>query len=202
MVKSEIDPTFNSRLKIIGVMGSGTDPHRSLSLPLGRLIAELGCHLLTGGGEGAMEAVSDAFFHVPNRKGKVIGIIRAGSTEHLGPDKKLRHYKSFGPPNPWVEIPIFTHLPLSGSEGKEDLSRNHINVLSSDVVIALPGEAGTLSEVELAIEYQWPLILFLGADTVNGRCAASFQTGYSRSIQIAANIGEVEEKLRGFLEMK
>ena len=199
MVKSEIDPTFNSRLKIIGVMGSGTNPHRTLSLPLGRMIAKLGCHLLTGGGEGVMEAVSEAFFHASDRKGQVIGVIRAGSTEHLGPEKKLRHYKLFGPPNPWVEIPIFTHLPHSGSEGKEDLSRNHINVLSSDVVIVLPGESGTLSEVELAIEYQWPLILFLGAETINGRQAASFQRDYPGSIQIAADVGEVERKLKSFL---
>ncbi len=180
-------------------MGSGTNPHHALSQPLGRLIGELGCHLLTGGGEGVMEAVSETFFHVPDRKGKVIGIIRAGSTEHLGPERKPRHYKSFGPPNPWVEIPIFTHLPHSGSEGKEDLSRNHINVLSSDVIVALPGEAGTLSEVELTVEYQRPLILFLGADTINGRNAASFEREYSDSIQIAADVGEVEAKLRGFL---
>jgi len=30
-------------------------------------------------------------------------------------------------------------------------SRNHINILSSDVVIALPGSKGTYSEVMLAI---------------------------------------------------
>jgi hypothetical protein len=66
-----------------------------------------------------------------------------------------------GYPNPWVEIPIFTHLPLSGSQGTELLSRNHINVLSSDVIVALPGGPGTVSEVDLAKRYQRPVIAFL-----------------------------------------
>ena len=30
------------------------------------------------------------------------------------------------------------------------MSRNHVNVLSSDVVVALPGGPGTLSELRLA----------------------------------------------------
>ena len=44
------------------------------------------------------------------------------------------------------------------------MSRNHINVLSSDVIVALPGDAGTLSEVELAVRYERPLIAFVESD--------------------------------------
>lgn len=43
-----------------------------------------------------------------------------------------------------------THLPLSGPFGTEDRSRNHISILSSDVVVALPGGDGTSSELQLA----------------------------------------------------
>ena len=64
-----------------------------------------------------------------------------------------------GYPNPWVELAIRTHLDARGDDGSGIRSRNHINILSADVVIALPGSSGTASEVELAIRYGRPLIL-------------------------------------------
>jgi predicted Rossmann-fold nucleotide-binding protein len=33
-------------------------------------------------------------------------------------------------------------------------SRNHINVLSSNFIIALPGHEGTISELTLSLKYQ------------------------------------------------
>ncbi len=63
-----------------------------------------------------------------------------------------------------VEIPVQTHLPLSGERGTEPLSRNHINVLTADVVVALSGDAGTLSEVQLALKYERPVIAFVESD--------------------------------------
>ena len=59
-----------------------------------------------------------------------------------------------------MEIPIATHLPFSGEQGTEVRSRNHINVLSADAIIVLPGGAGTASEVDLAIKYRKPLAAF------------------------------------------
>jgi predicted Rossmann-fold nucleotide-binding protein len=38
----------------------------------------------------------------------------------------------------------------SGDEGRDTLSRNHINALTADLVVVLPGGSGTLSELELA----------------------------------------------------
>src|ERR671934_202021 len=67
-----------------------------------------------------------------------------------------------GYPNAWVDVAIRTHLPKRGAEGADVLSRNHINVLSADVVIALPGGPGTRTEVQLALRYGRPLIAFLG----------------------------------------
>ena len=61
-----------------------------------------------------------------------------------------------GYPNQWVEVPIQTHLPLSGNEGTQPMSRNHLIILSADAVIALPGGAGTSSEVQLAGQYGRP----------------------------------------------
>ena len=102
-----------------------------------------------------MAAVSKSFHDTPNRRGLVIGILPS--------DESLVNPKD-GYPNQWVEIPVQTHLPLSGEHCTQPLSRNHINVLTSDVVVALPGEAGTLSEVELAVMYERPVIAFIEAD--------------------------------------
>ena len=139
------------RRTVIGVMGSGTDEHADLAEPLGRWLATRGYDLLTGAGPGVMSAVSRAFSEVPGRRGIVLGIVPAGRPDGLYP-------------NPWVEIPIFTHLSGQGGPlGSE--SRNHINVLSSDVIVALPGAVGTQAEIELAVRYEKAIIAYWPAAT-------------------------------------
>ena len=137
-------------------MGSGSARHAHLAEPLGRALARIGVHLLTGGGAGVMESVSRAFSAVPGREGLVIGILPAGDTR---PDRDADPGTPPGYPNPRVELAIRTHLDARGDDGSGIRSRNHINILSSDVVIALPGSSGTASETELAIRYRRPLIL-------------------------------------------
>ncbi len=134
----------SSRRPIIGVMGSGTDPHAELARPLGAWIAERGFHLLTGGGRGVMTSVASAYCAVAGRRGKSIGVLPAG--------RPPGDY-----PNPFVEIPIVTHLDGKGGAASSS-SRNHINVLSSAVIVALPGGTGTHSEVDLAARYGRPVI--------------------------------------------
>lgn len=131
-------------------MGSGAVEHRERAEPLGRWLAGREVHLLTGGGGGVMTSVSRAFHLVPDRAGLVIGVL---------PSREGRPPPGY--PNPWVEVPILTHLPLSGTRGTEAGSRNHINVLSSDVIVALPGSAGTASEVRLALAYGRPIVAYL-----------------------------------------
>lgn len=143
-----------TRIPIVGVIGSGTHEHRSRANEVGRWLAVEGVHLLTGGGQGVMAAVSRAFQNAPGRRGLVIGIIPCGDNAAL---------PKTGYPNQWVDLPIYTHLPLSGASGTERLSRNHINVLSSNVIIALPGGRGTASEVQLALDYKRPIIAYVGA---------------------------------------
>ena len=144
-----------SRLPVVGVMGSGSRPYRERSSALGRWLAECGVHLLTGGGGGVMAAVSKSFYDTPNRRGLVLGILPC--------DESLEKPKS-GYPNQWVEIPVLTNLPSSGERGTAPTSRNHINALTSDVIVALPGDAGTLSEVRLAVRYGRPIIAFVESD--------------------------------------
>jgi uncharacterized protein (TIGR00725 family) len=137
----------------IGVMGSGTDEHDDLARIVGEMLADAGVNLLTGGGRGVMLSVSRAFTRHPHRRGICIGIIPCASESDRGSPKD-------GYPNEFVELAIYTHLPYSGARGSHDLSRNHINILSSAAIIALPGEAGTASEVALALRYGKPVIAF------------------------------------------
>ena len=102
-----------------------------------------------------MAAVSKSFYETPHRRGLVIGILPC--------DESLQRPKR-GYPNQWVEIPILTHLPSSGERGTETMSRNHINILTADVIVALPGDAGTGSEVRLAVRYKRPVIAFVESD--------------------------------------
>ena len=105
-----------------------------------------------------MSAVSEAFCEVPQRRGLVIGVLPGVELE-FEPVSPVASRPGY--PNPWVEISISTHLPLSGRRGLDPLSRNHINVLSSAVLVALPGGAGTASEVALALRYHRPVIAYL-----------------------------------------
>lgn len=164
------------RLPIVGILGSGTERHETLAGPLGNWLATQPVHLLTGGGQGVMAEVSRAFAEVTPRQGSVIGILPAGS-DGIG--------SRSGYPNQWVEIPIITHLPLSGAEGASPMSRNHINILSCSCLVALPGSAGTQSEIALALRYRRPIILF-------GPMPGTWQTEFSE-LAITAELEPVKQ---------
>jgi len=134
------------RRPVVGVMGSGDDPHVEIAEPLGRAIARSGWNLLTGGGGGVMTSVARGFTGRHPRAGVHLGILRGDAAGEPLP----------GYPNEFVEIPIATHLP--GGELESD-SRNHLNILSSTVVLALPGRVGTRAEIELSIRYGRPVAL-------------------------------------------
>ncbi len=138
--------------KLIAVIGSGSDRQPHLSTPLGRRLAEKGYSLINGGGGGVMAETAKAFIKVENRKGLVVGVIP--SANPCGTAEERKRYKPPpGYPNACTELIIRTHLHLSKTMGKDTASRNHIIVLSSDHVVALPGGPGTRSEVELALDY-------------------------------------------------
>ncbi len=100
-----------------------------------------------------MEAVSRGFCQTPEREGLCLGVLPCRDEDQWTPPP--------GYPNPYVEIPIQTHLWLSGTQGEHIASRNPINVLSSDAVIVLHGQAGTISEARLAQRAGRPIALFL-----------------------------------------
>lgn len=195
MNKAKYEPNFLGRRKIVGVMGGSTD-YPELTAPLGRVIAKLGCHLLTGAGDGVMAGVSESFSVYENREGLVIGIIRAA------PDWVSRHRRDpreYAPNkvNCWVEVPIYTHLHLSSADLE---SRNHINVLTADVVVVLPGKEGTESEVELAMQYGTPVIFFLGRGRVNNNDPSYYTKHFPQGrALVAADITQVEEAISTYI---
>lgn len=159
------------RSKTIGVMGSGKQPWIELTAPLGHALAVAGYHLLTGGGQGVMWSVSEAFCAVPQRVGRSIGVVPTQAIEcndnetliaengHAVVGKGYRPLPGY--PNPFAEIAIVSPLPRHLPDAPPGtLSRNSINVLSSDVIVALPGSHGTRDEVRLAVQYGKPVILF------------------------------------------
>jgi uncharacterized protein (TIGR00725 family) len=174
-VRAELSPTT------VGVFGSGTDPHEELSREVGRALAEMGVNLLTGGGGGVMRSVSEAFTQAARTRGICIGIIPCASEEDR---KSAKH----GYPNQFIELAIYTHLPHSGERGADDLSRNHINVLSCAAIVALPGNAGTASEVSLAIRYHKPVIAYSRDETLIGN--------FPKSVRRVASIDDVKRFLR------
>ena len=173
--------TEHRRRPVVGVMGSSSQAYEDLAGPLGRWLATLGVHLLTGGGVGTMEAVSRAFAEVQPRDGLVVGVLPADLPDGIAVPRA-------GYPNASVELAIFTHLPLSGISGTDLRSRNHINILSSDVVIVLPGNEGTESEMTLSVRYEKPVIAYFGDHKVDWQPPDS--------VTVARTLAEVERFVR------
>ncbi len=185
------------RLPIVGVMGSGGDPHAELAAPLGAWIARAGCHLLTGGGSGVMAAAATAFCSVPGRRGLSIGIVRSGEAPRPDPATGLLRHRPRQ--NEWLEIAIQTHLHTSDTSIH---SRNHLNVLTADALVVLPGNAGTASEIQLAAQYGREAVLFLGTEgRVQGRAAADLarDPALARWVTVAASLEEVAAAVHDIL---
>jgi uncharacterized protein (TIGR00725 family) len=115
-------------------MGGGTasDETAAAARVLGTLIAEQGWTLLTGGRDcGVMRAATEG---ARAANGLVIGVLPDDTTAQM---------------TPGVDIPILT--------GMGD-ARNVVNVLSSRVVIAMQGGAGTVSEIAHALKLGRPVV--------------------------------------------
>lgn len=126
---------------IIGVMGPGanaTPLDLEYAYELGKLIAQQGWVLLTGGrNAGVMDAAS---IGAKAANGLTVGIIPTNDTNTLSEG---------------VDIAIVTDMGNA---------RNNINVLSSDIVIACGMGAGTASEVALALKGNKKVILLNNAE--------------------------------------
>ncbi len=119
---------------IIGVMGGGANNPEveAAAEEMGRFIAEAGYVLLTGGRDcGVMAAASRG---ASEAGGLVVGVL---------PSEGL--------------VGVAPHVDIAIATGMGD-ARNVVNVLSSRVVIAMKGGAGTISEVAHALKLGRPVI--------------------------------------------
>lgn len=127
------------RKPIIGIMGGAGVPKdvEDTACELGALIAGRGWVLLNGGRNSGVMAASAR--GARQAGGLVVGVVPDTDSDGASPD---------------LDVAIVTGLGDA---------RNVVNVLSSDVVIACHGGAGTLSEVALALKNNRPVIA-LGFD--------------------------------------
>ncbi len=123
------------RRPIVGVMGGGAADAGTCELArdLGRRLAQGGALLLCGGRGGVMTAAARG---AHEGGGRVIGVLPYAPGE--------------GGPNPFVDCALYTGL----GDG-----RNYVNARTSDVLIALHGGPGTLSEIALAWKLGVPVVL-------------------------------------------
>ncbi|MCX7677692.1 MAG: TIGR00725 family protein [Spirochaetes bacterium] len=119
------------RRKQVTIIGSSDCGFVHEAYALGKHIAQKGWVLVTGGRGGIMESASK------------------GAREHGGIVVGILPFEEHRFANPYCDIVIPTGIGFA---------RNLCNVLSGDVIVAMGGGAGTLSEIAYAWQFRRPVI--------------------------------------------
>ncbi len=129
--------------KIVAVIGGRrcNSKVEQTALEVGRIVAKVGAILVCGGLSGVMQAACKGASTCKNSL--TIGILP-------GDDKEVG--------NPFVDITIPTGMGLA---------RNILVVKTADIVIAIDGEYGTLSEIAIALQSNKP-VLGIGTWDIKG----------------------------------
>lgn len=146
------------KIKTVGIIGDSLEKPElnKIAEEMGRKLASSGITVITGGRDGVMGAVSKGAGSVSNRPqtARVIGILPG-----IRKDEGNQH----------LDYAIPTGIGWA---------RNQIVVLASDIVIAIGGGAGTLSEIAYAWAYNKPVLAFknvegwsdkLGGQKIDGK---------------------------------
>jgi len=127
----------------IGIIGSNSaccdDRLYEFAYKLGLYLSDKGITVVNGGMNGTMEAVAKGIQHGENKSTTVVGILPTDALDSG---------------NDYLDVRIPSGIGLA---------RNSIVVLSSDVLIALGGGAGTLSELSFAWQYGKTVYCYEGA---------------------------------------
>jgi uncharacterized protein (TIGR00725 family) len=146
----------------VAVVGSGEagDSLLRLARAVGRGLAERGAVVICGGLGGVMEAVCEG---VAEGGGTSIGLLPGAERAHA---------------NRWVTYAVPTGIGEA---------RNAIVARAADVVIAVGGEFGTLSEIALALRYGTPVV---GLDTwaLGGRTGPADPIARAESAEEAVDL--------------
>jgi uncharacterized protein (TIGR00725 family) len=134
------------RKPIIGVIGASRPSPDSLRMAeaVGRAIALRSAVLVCGGLGGVMEAAAQGAFEAG---GEVLGILP-------GPDSRSA--------NPYVTLAVPTNMGHA---------RNVIIAHTADVLIAVGGEYGTLSETAIGLKLGKPVFVLPGGQRIDGTVA-------------------------------
>ncbi len=165
---------------VIGIMGPGSTASEkacAVAHELGRLVASEGWVVLTGGRNmGVMNSASQG---AKEGGGLTIGIIPFNDPSYV---------------SDYVDIPIYTDMGLA---------RNNINVLSSDVVVAVEAgtSPGTASELALTICHNKPLVIISDLETGNPMSALVLDFHDAAIVKTPSHaIDVVKAKLAGKIE--
>src|SRR5690625_41532 len=124
-------------LAVIGNAGEIPEAQRAAAFELGKRAVDRGFRIVCGGMDGVMEAAAHGAHHAARyQEGDTIGIAMSYRAADL---------------NPWVDVVIPTGMGYA---------RNTIVVASGDVVVAIGGGSGTLSEIALAWQIQRPILVY------------------------------------------
>lgn len=125
----------------IGVIGSSSADEElyKVSESLGEEIARAGCILVCGGLTGVMEAAS--------KGAKRLGGLTVGILPGVGKEEANRY----------IDVKVVTAMSHA---------RNAVIARTADVLIAVGGELGTLSEISLGLKIGKPVIVLEGVEGI------------------------------------
>jgi uncharacterized protein (TIGR00725 family) len=129
--------------KQIGIIGAGTccSEVKALAELVGREVAKRGAVLLCGGLGGVMEA---AAYGAKQEGGTTLGILPGVLREEA---------------NPWIDLAVVSGMGHA---------RNALIAQSADVLIAISGEYGTLSEIALGLKMRKPVVVLESGWKIEG----------------------------------
>lgn len=129
--------THPRRRPQVAVIGSASGPDALMdeAQALGRALVDEGWRIVCGGLGGVMRAVARGAHDSPRATGAdVVGVLPGLHAADA---------------NPWIDIVLPTGLQHA---------RNVLVVAAADVVVALGGGAGTLSEISMAWQHHKPVV--------------------------------------------
>ncbi|MCB9569849.1 MAG: TIGR00725 family protein [Myxococcales bacterium] len=137
---------------MVAIIGAGEAPPAILAVAeeLGRRLVDAGLRIVSGGRGGVMAAAS--------RGGRASSAWAEGAILGILPGVDRSDA------NPWIDVALPTGLGHA---------RNVLVVLAAEVVIAVDGGAGTLSEIALAWVHERPIIALDVGDGWSGRLAGA-----------------------------
>lgn len=140
--------TRRTQILLIGHNDNGClDSHRNIAYETGRLVAERGAVLVTGGMGGVMEAAA------------------MGAREAGGISVGIIPHKDPAAANPYCDVVIPTGIGLM---------RDFVNVHAAHGIIIVGGGAGTLSEMCAAYMYRKPMVAIRGTGGMADRFAGQY----------------------------